>query len=266
MSLRRCFVIFFPLLSLFYGCSYSNLPLQSKEIRRYFKQMRKQYPDASVLVYNLDSTELQKPYRYRVQPGDVIEIRAMNIPLGEQIRSQQGDLAFYQNQFQVNEEGYLLLPVVGFLYVKDMDVPQLREAVKEAYRQYYKEPIVEVMVKSLRVFVYNPEPKVVQLPYERTHLLEALALGQAFTTLNKISDLQIVRGDYRNPTVIWVNLKKLDILQHSELLVLHDKDVVVIPVRPMQMFLEEARTYLFLINILNLIPTYYFLGRNIGLF
>lgn len=249
-----------------HGCTYYNMPFQSKEVRRYFRELRKKYPDASVLVYNLDSSELKKPYRYRVQPGDVIEIRAVNIPLGEQIKAQQGDFAFYQNNFQVNEEGYLLLPVVGFLYVKDMDIPQLRKAVKDAYSQYYKEPIVEVMVKSLRVFIYNPEPKVVQLPYEKTHLVEALALGNGFTTLNKISQVQIVRGSYEHPTVIWVNLRKLDALQQSELLVLHDKDLILIPVRPFQMFLQEARTYVFLINILSLIPTYYFLGQNIGLF
>ncbi len=245
-----------------------NLPFRFRS-ERYYRRLLKKSGEPFVF-YTLDSALVLKPYQYRIRVGDVLKFYGIGFPFDFAGRTLSGvgqqalDVPTQvQLELKVNVEGNILLPEIGFVHVEGLTLREAAEKIESLYQRLYKEARVDLQVTSLRVYVYKADNAfVVQLPRERTHLVEVLAMAGGVRQLDKIRFVKIIRGNLQHPTVIWVNLKKIEALEHAALIV-HADDLIYIEPRGIQYLLTELRPYLALINLLAIIPGYYFLIQNI---
>ncbi len=136
--------------------------------------------------------------RYRITPGDVIELRFPFVPELDQTLSVQPD-------------GYVTLREAGDLRVQGRTLPQLRADVTEAYMPFVRDPVFTAVLKEFEkpYFVAAGE---VSKPgrYElrgATTLTQAIAYAGGGTKNAKMSEVVI----FRPFTEDAVSVKQIDV-------------------------------------------------------
>ena len=92
---------------------------------------------------------------YRIQPGDNLYIRVVTLdekttqmlnPLVGSTNSNTSasDASIYLTSYTINEAGYLNFPLVGEIFVRNMNVDEIRDAIQEKLKVYIKELVVVV--------------------------------------------------------------------------------------------------------------------------
>lgn len=122
--------------------------------------------------------------RYRITPGDIIELRFPFVPELDQTLAVQPD-------------GYVTLREVGDIRVQGRTLPQFRAAVNEAYMPFVREPVFTAVLKEFEkpYFVATGE---INKPgrYElrgATTLTQAIAYAGGATGAAKLTDVVIFR-------------------------------------------------------------------------
>lgn len=202
-------------------------------------------------------------YRYRINQGDEIRVRFLNLPpeLGEGVYKLEPD-----GKYIVSTDGYIALPLLGRIYVQHKTTDEIQKKLFAEYAAYFPIPSLDVSVTNLKVYVFGEGRQgVIILPNERTHLIEALALAGGVPNSAKPYKIKIIRGNLQDPQIIWVNPRDITVLGSQELY-MHSGDVIYLEPRNMQLFIREVAPYTTVINLVTLLPTIYILLRNIGVF
>jgi polysaccharide export outer membrane protein len=100
-----------------------------------------------------------------------------------------------QNNYQINQEGVIILPVLGEIQAAGLTTEELRLKIKELLKDYLKEPVVNVTLTNFRVTVIGEVggPKIVPVVGERINLLEALGAAGDMTVYGKRYNVKVVR-------------------------------------------------------------------------
>ena len=227
-----------------------------------YEEVYKEGKKANQAVIRLKPTrDTLQYYRYRLQPGDELRVRILNLPpeLAEGSYELEADARYI-----VNIDGYVHLPLAGRLFVQDKATEEVRRKLFEVYAAYFNQPNVEVMVSNLKVFVFGESDQqgVVILPTERTHLLEALALSGGVPQYAKSDKIKIIRGNLNDPQIIWVNLNYISALREEDL-IMRSGDIIYLETRTIPLLLREAAPYLVFVNIITILPTLYLVFRTL---
>ena len=143
--------------------------------------------DERVASPQADSTDVQfhqRDLRYRLQKSDVIEIKFRLSPEFDQTVTVQPD-------------GFITLNGAGDIKVEDKTLPELKEAVRRAYRGILHEPVITVSLKdfdkpSFIVAGQVGRPGKYELRSDTT-LVEALAIAGDITPAAKHSQVVLFR-------------------------------------------------------------------------
>jgi polysaccharide biosynthesis/export protein len=144
-------------------------------------------PERADLPPQTNSTDMQfkeRDPRYRVRKSDVIEVKFKFSPEFDQTLTVQPD-------------GFVTLDEVGDLKVEAETLPELREAIRLAYRGILHDPVVTVSLKDFDkpFFVAAGQvghPGKYELRGETT-LVEAVAIAGGFTDASKHSQVVLFR-------------------------------------------------------------------------
>ncbi|MGZ3872566.1 MAG: polysaccharide biosynthesis/export family protein [Mucilaginibacter sp.] len=155
---------------------------------------------------------------YRIKPQDVLLVRnlqdtrylvnsAPNIPVSTSVL---GANAVPDNQnFQVDENGDVILPVIGHIKVAGYTRAEAQKLVEDTYRKnVLVNPIIELKIVSLKVTMLgeiNGQGNY-SLTKEHTSLIEMIGAAGGITVRADESDVKIIRGTEKNPKVILVDL------------------------------------------------------------
>ncbi len=230
---------------------------------KYYRKGRRAGQAVIRLKPGIDSL---RNYRYRIQSGDELRIRLLNLP------AELGQTAFElkaDERYVVNVDGYIHLPLAGRLYVQDRFTEEVRLRIEEAYSLYFPKPTVELTVTNLKVYLYGDsrrmggQQSVILLPTERTHLIEALAIGGGIPYTTKAHKVKIIRGRLDDPQIIWVDMNRVSALRDEDLF-MRSGDIIYLESRFMPLLLREAQPYIVLINLFTLVPTIIILIRTIS--
>ncbi len=270
------------------GCGYSskNIFFKDRKYNDYYRAQRKQGKPA-VVSYKADTT--MQPYG--LVTGDVVRIQFVNVcePMlvalsrssGAANTAQAGGTRMSGNaqggaegmqgagillqqglSYTVDEDGRVALPLLGRLLARGLTARQLRDSIETRLRSYCtdEEPTIELTVATLRAFVFNEGGRqgLVQLPSEKTHITEFLALAGGVSFVGKANKIQIIRGstDYdltrgiADPQVIWVDLQQMDALRYSNLNI-YPNDIVYVEPRELARVSREVQTLTAFAVVLN---------------
>ena len=139
--------------------------------------------------------------RYRITPGDVIELRFPFVPELDQTLAVQPD-------------GYVTLREVGDLRVQGRTLPQFRAAVNEAYMPFVRDPVFTAVLKEFEKPYFVAAGEVTKPGrYElrgATTLTQAIAYAGGATGHAKLSDVVIFRPFTEDAvSVKQVNVKEM---------------------------------------------------------
>jgi polysaccharide export outer membrane protein len=125
----------------------------------------------------------------------------------------------FNQTITIQPDGYVSLLGAGSVYIQEMTVPEVIEAVKKAYAKILRDPIIDVDLKDFQkpfFFVSGEVGKPGQYDLRSdVTVLQAIAIAGSFTSQSKT---QVFVFHRVSPD--WVEVKKLNVKN-----MLHGKDV-----------------------------------------
>lgn len=130
-------------------------------------------PDTAVLAAHPDPG---------LQPGDVIRLAVWR----------QEDLS---GEFAVDDRGVVTLPLLGERLVEGLDGPELRDDLLDSYREYLRNPSIEVTVLR-RVHILGAVNEPGLYPVDATVSLgEAIGVAGGVSPTGDLDDIRLARDD-----------------------------------------------------------------------
>ena len=185
---------------------------------------------------------------YRVQPGDNLYIRVVTLdqqvtlmlnPLTGGLGGSSNlgsDASVYLVSYTINEAGYLDFPMLGEIFVRNMNVDEIRDAITEHLKEYLKELTVIVKLVNFNITVLGEVTRPGQYKIYQTsiNLFEAVSLANDMSDFANARDVAIIRQTKTGSTVKHVDMTKRDILS-SEYYYLKPNDILYVrPVKAKQ--------------------------------
>ncbi|MFN9319208.1 MAG: polysaccharide biosynthesis/export family protein [Chitinophagales bacterium] len=175
---------------------------------------------------------------YLIQPGDEITIKLytrQGAQLIEAIKTsvtntqEGGQQSSGQGVYIVSNEGKITIPVIGSLSVGKLTESGLKDLLERKFEKDYIQPYVALKVENRRVFVFKGNiATVVSLNRTPTNIFEVIAKSGGLERQLSTSDILIIRGDLKQPTIFKVDLQTFQGIRNSEI-TLQSKDIVYIP-------------------------------------
>ncbi len=175
--------------------------------------------------------------RYPIGPGDFVEIRLF-----------PDDISF-SGVYQVDDEGRVILPLLGEVYVAGLTSVVLRLKMEELLSKYIRNPKVAVYIrdmKSQKIFVWTNEKVGVIFLQRPINVLETAIMAGVSPRTSKLSRIYILRWDEskKRSDIYSVDLEKIiregDFSQN---VYLHPGDIVFIPSKYTESFREVLSFY-----------------------
>lgn len=138
--------------------------------------------------------------------------------------------ALYFNSYIVDENGYIYLPEIDSVYVKDLTMMQTKRKLDEAYREYFKYASTSVKLANMRCTVIGEvnQPGVQFFFAEKTTLLDAIAMSGDFTEFASRTNVKLVRTlRDGNTKTVYLDLTTYEFV-HTEFYYIQPDDIVYV--------------------------------------
>lgn len=168
------------------------------------------------------SAQIAERSVYLIRSGDTLEVRVY----------QEDDL---NTKTRVDEEGTVVLPLIGRVSVRGLTTEAARQRISERYgADYLQHPQVTVLVGEFapRRFVMMGQvarPGVYEIPNsERINLLQAIAMAGGYTKIADPAKVRIRRSSEKGEEILRFNAKALATGGGGEVpLILSDDNITV---------------------------------------
>jgi len=200
----------FSLLSVLTSCSY-------KQDQLLFQQKKG--------FDSISNTTPAPTVHYHIQPQDILQIRNLqNISyiIGDApsaTASSGGASNTPQGQeFQVEEDGNVALPVIGRVQVEGLTRQEASNKIEELYKKtLLKDPIIELKIVNLKITILGEirDPGNYPLVKDRTSLIELIGQAGGLTDKANETNVEIIRGDPAHPSVIRIDLSNIKSLSNT---------------------------------------------------
>jgi polysaccharide biosynthesis/export protein len=164
------------------------------------------------------------------------------------------------NSYSIDKEGYLLLPIIGNIYVKDKTLPEVGLILKDSLSHILSQPIVSVKLVNRYISVLGEVKNPGHFPYaqDKLSVYDAVGLAGDITDYGNRNDVILIRNINGENIRINMDITKSDILA-SDYYYLRPNDIVYVkPLRekfwgmrqfPWQVFFSALTTGLLIWEI-----------------
>jgi polysaccharide biosynthesis/export protein len=179
-------------------------------------------PDGQLINYQLPD--------YKLQYNDILDVQIRtpdtevnalfathqnNLPGMQQLTGQTGGDVYYMTGYTVNKDGYIRLPLLGLVFVKDADLDQARETIEEKLKEYVKgEFYVRVKLGGIRYAAFGEfrKPGKYVVLQDRMTIFEAIANAGDITTVGRRNELVLIRQFPEGSVIYRVNLNDRNLI------------------------------------------------------
>lgn len=211
-------------------------------VKDYAYLEKNQNPQKTVLKVDDKTYEKDALFKWKIAPGDRIEIQAYN----QSSNSANGQLTqllssggqkYYTTRYGdegilIKPDGKVLLPLIGRVKLTGLTEDEASQLLIKKYKKFLRHPYVSVRVLNQKLFVLGEvaKPGVVLVTNGTMNLFEALAKTGDLTDYANRTDIKILRGSMRNPEVREVNLNDFKSIKMASL-ILRPNDIVYVSPR-----------------------------------
>jgi len=177
---------------------------------------------------------------YKVQPKDNLYIRVFSLDEKAFIffNKQSGtnsyndyanDASIYLNSYSVNAEGYIDFPIIGKVFVKDLNTDQIKAMIQQLINEYLKETTVVVKIVNFRVTLVGEvaRPGIFTIYKDDINIFEALSMAGDMTEFANRNKIALIRQTKGGSKVYYLNLTSDEIL-HSDYYYLQPSDIIYV--------------------------------------
>lgn len=133
--------------------------------------------------------------------------------------------------FLVSDDGIIDFPVIGKMKVVGLTENYLKNYLEKEFEKNYQSPFVVLKVENRRAFVFKGTlGAVISLNRTPTSIFEVIAKSGGLDRHMKSSDILIIRGDLKSPSIYKVDLSTFESIKTSET-VIQPNDIVYIQER-----------------------------------
>ncbi len=136
------------------------------------------------------------------------------------------------NDYIVRKDGTAKLPIIGFVHVAGLTIPECEDTLAARYAKQYQEPYVQLKVTNQRVIVFpgnGSDAKVIVLQNANTTLMEALALAGGITDRGKANSIKLMRKVNGERMIYKLDLSTLEGLKYVDMIVQANDYIYVEP-------------------------------------
>jgi len=200
------------------------------------KQYQTLFEKKTILTDSAAQTTVVTLDTYRIQPQDILQIRNLqNISyIVDQPTSANGvsggGAAGPGQTYQVEEDGTVALPMIGHVDVKGLTRSEAQTKVEKLYRDsLLKNPIIELKIVNLKVTILGEIKAQGNYPLikDKTTLIEILGEAGGLTEKANQTNIEIIRGDAKKPTVIYADLNDMNVINDPKN-ILQNGDIIYI--------------------------------------
>lgn len=185
-------------------------------------------------------------YHYRIAPADVLHINVWQHPEFDFLEHAPTTLsttavvqgAAGQPGYLVNSSGYIYFPLIGYIKVAGKTIERIRQEISIRLKKYVPHPQLNVRVADYRgqkVYVLGEvvHPGFLPINDQLMNIADALALsgGMSPDSANP-RFIYIIRGDYSQPQIFWLDARTPDRMLIAEKFSLLPKDILYVSSAP----------------------------------
>jgi len=217
----------------------------------------------------------ERSLSYKIQPGDNLYIRAINIIdeknsgalNGEAARGSymNSDASIYLNSFTVNKEGFIDYPLIGLIEVKNLTVEETKYKLEQELSKYLKETSLMVKLSNFDLTVLGEvqRPGKYKVYQSEINIFEALSLAGNLSNFAKTSNVKLIRRTDDGSEVVTLNIGQADILS-SPYYYLKPNDIIYVEPLKLKRWGFTSFPYSTVLSIVSLGLTSYTLYYNIS--
>ena len=213
-----------------------------------------------------------KKYLYKIQPDDVLSVKILGLDPNTtsffNIESntafnQYNPAALYLNGYSVNDSGYIYLPIIGPLMVKDLNIEEAASLIQSKVDEHLSKATVIVKLVNFKLTVLGEvkKPGMYNIYNDRVTIFEALGLAGDITDFGNRTNVMLIRQTARGTMLFNIDMTDSELIR-SELYFLLPGDVIYVePLRAKAVRLGVPAAQLILsgISTILLIYTIFFL-------
>lgn len=149
----------------------------------------------------------------------------------------------YVYGYLLSDSGYVSLPVLGDIYLRDKSIAESVKIIKKIAENYLANPFVKVIQLNFNVTVLGEvnNPGVINVIDPKMNILDAIGKVNGFTQLANRKKLKVIRFEDENPKVYYIDLTKKS-AANSEYFFVKSGDIISV---------EPMRKRFFVINSLS---------------
>lgn len=179
----------------------------------------------------------ERKIEYRVQPGDNLYIRVVTLdekttlllnPLSSTGATNiNNDASVYLNSYNVSEEGYLDFPLIGEVFVRNLNIEEIKELIQDKLKTYMKEFIVIVKLVNYNITMLGEvnRPGQYKIYQDNINIFEAVSMASDLTDFANRNKVAIIRQTKTGSEVVYVDMTKRDLLT-SDYYYLKPNDII----------------------------------------
>jgi polysaccharide biosynthesis/export protein len=178
---------------------------------------------------------------YRLKPNDelYIQINSLDEAASSVFSNTSSQQSVYMTSispygaslisYAIDKDGYLLLPYIGRMPVKDKTTTEVSELIKESLKSILSQPVVSVKLVNRYVSVLGEVRNPGHFAYaqDKLTIFDAISLAGDITVFGNREDVILTRNENGKNIRINVNLNRSEILS-SEYYNLRPNDIVYI--------------------------------------
>lgn len=168
----------------------------------------------------------------------------------------------YLYGFEVNNDGEIVLPILGNIYVVGLSQDEIEKLVQQSADNYIKDAIVKVKLLSFKVTILGEinAPGVYFNYNNSLSILEALAMAGADTDFADIKNVMVVRRMPEGNKSYSIDLSAKDAFL-SEAFYLHPNDYVFVQPNKRKVLQLNTQTYAMVWSSLSILLAIYAIAK-----
>ena len=213
---------------------------------------------------------------YKLQPGDNLYIRAINIidergaaaingDLSTRSTQLSSDASIYLQSYTIDEEGRIELPLVGKVEVKNLTVEEATNRLQEEMNKYVNETMLIVKLSNFNLTLLGEvaRPGMYKVYQSQINVFEAISMAGNVTSFAKNDEVRIIRQTDNGSEIITINLGQADILE-SPYYYLKPNDIIYVEPLKIKQWGFTTFPYSTVFSILSLAATLYLAFRKVN--
>lgn len=214
----------------------------------------------------------ERSVNYKLQPGDNLYIRFIN-PIDEQSaasltgdyssRTISSDASIYLSSYTVDEDGFIELPLVGKIEVKNQTVDEAKALIQSELDKFANQTTIVVKLSNFNLTVLGEvtRPGMFKVYQSQINLFEAVSMAGNMTNFAKRDEVKIIRQTDNGSEIITVDMGSADILS-SPYYYLKPNDIVYVEPLKIKQWGFTTFPYATVFSIVSLAVTLFALFRK----